>query len=272
MIIWLASYPKSGNTWLRAMLSTYFFLRENEFHFDILKEIPNFVQSRYFSHLLDLNKLKNNPLEICNYWNSAQSRINLSNGTKFFKTHNACISYKEKWFTTKENSSGYIYIVRDPRSVVCSLAAHSNIKIENSVDDLLNKNFIGYNGKFSLAELTCSWKINYLSWKKKKDFPGIIIKYEDLKDNSYRELEKILLFLQDKIKFDLDKKRIKKTVEICNFSNLRNLENDKGFVEAQNGKFFRKGKKDSWKNELTPELQKKIENNLKEEMVELGYI
>ena len=58
-------------------------------------------------------------------------------------------------------------------------------------------------------------------------------------------------------KFDLDKKRIKKTVEICNFSNLRNLENDKGFVEAQNGKFFRKGKKDSWKNELTPELQKK---------------
>ena len=69
----------------------------------------------------------------------------------------------------KRNSSGYIYIVRDPRSVVCSLAP-PNIKIENSVDDLLNKNFIGYNGKFSLAELTCSWKINYLSWKKRKTF------------------------------------------------------------------------------------------------------
>jgi len=272
MIIWLASYPKSGNTWLRAMLSSYFFLGENKFDFDILKEIPNFIQSKYFSTFLDLNKLKNDPLGISNYWNVAQSKINLSNETKFFKTHNACIAYKEKWFTTKENSSGYVYIVRDPRSVVCSMAAHSNIKIENSVNDLLNENFIGYNGKFSLAELTCSWKINYLSWKKRKNFPGIIVKYEDLKDNSYGEFEKILLFLKDKIKFNLDKERIKKTIELCSFSNLKNLESDKGFIEAQNGKFFRKGQKDSWKNELTPELQKKIENNLREEMAELGYI
>tara|TARA_A100001011_G_scaffold337315_1_gene367392 strand:- start:358 stop:1179 length:822 start_codon:yes stop_codon:yes gene_type:complete len=273
MIIWLASYPKSGNTWLRALLSTYFFAQQKDkLNFDILKEIPNFVQSRFFSKIVDLNKLKNEPLEICNYWNAAQTRINLSNETKFFKTHNACVSVKEKWFTTKENSIGYIYIVRDPRSVVCSMASHSNIKIENSVEDLLNKNFIGYNGEYSLAELTCSWKINYLSWKKKKNFPGIIIKYEDFKDNPYNEFEKILLFLKDKINFKFDKVSVQKTLDTCSFTNLKNLENDKGFVEAKNGKFFRKGLKDSWKTELPSSLQKKIENNLGEEMRELGYI
>ena len=272
MIIWIASYPKSGNTWLRALLSTYFFSKEKEFNFSILNEIPNFIQSKYFSPLVGLNTLKDSPLEITNYWGTAQSRINLSDETKFFKTHNACVSHEGRWFTTQENTSGYIYVVRDPRAIVCSQAIHSNIKLEKSTEDLLNENFIGYNGEYYLAELTCSWKINYLSWKKRKNFPGIVVKYEDLKDNPNKEFKKILLFLKDKIKFDLDETKIKKTIELCSFPNLSRLENKKGFVEAKNGKFFRKGKKDAWKNELAPDLQKKIENNLKEEMEELGYL
>ena len=96
-----------------------FFLKEDKFDFDILNEIPNFIRYKYFAPLLDLNKLKDNPLEITNFWHAAQSKINLINKTQFFKTHNACVSYKDRWFTTDENTSGYIYVVRDPRSIVC---------------------------------------------------------------------------------------------------------------------------------------------------------
>ena len=78
MIVWIASYPKSGNTWLRALLSSYFFLKEDKFDFDILNEIPNFIRYKYFAPLLDLNKLKDNPLEITNFWHAAQSKINFS--------------------------------------------------------------------------------------------------------------------------------------------------------------------------------------------------
>ena len=53
MIVWIASYPKSGNTWLRALLSSYFFLKEDKFDFDILNEIPNFIRYKYFAPLLD---------------------------------------------------------------------------------------------------------------------------------------------------------------------------------------------------------------------------
>ena len=152
------------------------------------------------------------------------------------------------------------------------MAAHSNITIEKSLEDLFNDKFIGSNGKYGLAELTCSWKINYLSWKKKKKFPGILIKYEDLIDNTEKEFRKVLNFLKGKLNLKIDDKKIKQTINLCKFSELSNKEDSEGFVEKVNGKFFRIGKKDSWKEELSPNIKRKIEENLKMEMEELGYL
>ena len=90
------------------------------------------------------------------------------------------MAYKNRWFTDETNTIGYIYIVRDPRAVACSLAAHSEISLEKAVDDLINKDQIGYNGPYKLAETPGSWKINYMSWKKRKKFGGIVIKYESI--------------------------------------------------------------------------------------------
>ena len=78
------------------------------------------------------------------------------------------MSYKNRWFTDENNTAGYVYVVRDPRSIACSLASHSKISIEQAVNDLLNENNMGLNGPYKLAELPGSWKINYLYWKKKK--------------------------------------------------------------------------------------------------------
>ena len=152
------------------------------------------------------------------------------------------------------------------------MAAHSNTNTNITVKNLFDDRMVGYNGKNSLAEYTSSWKINYNSWKKKKKFPGILIKYEDMIDNTEKEFKKTLSFLKDKLNLKLDDKRIKKTIELCNFSKLSEEEDKKGFVEQVNGKFFRKGKKDAWKNELKEDLKNEIEKKLKNEMKELGYI
>ena len=272
MILWIASYPKSGNTWIRALISTYLYSNEEKFKFKLLEKIPKFIQEKFIFPVADLNELKKNPLKIAEFWKSAQLRVNLDNEIKFFKTHNACISYKDKWFTDETNTAGYVYIVRDPRSIACSLASHSKISIEQAVSDLLNENNVGFNGPYKLAELPGSWKINYLSWKKKKKFEGIIVKYEDLMDNADNEFKKILVFLNKFKKIDINKKKISKSIISCSFSNLSKMENQFGFEEAQNDKFFRKGKKDSWKNELNTNLRKKLEDNFKNEMIELGYL
>jgi hypothetical protein len=280
MIIWIASYPKSGNTWMRALISTFFYSNKGEFEFELLNKIPKFIQEQYISPLVDLNKIKEEPLKISEFWESAQARVNLDKRIKFFKTHNACAAYKKRWFTDEKNSLGYIYVVRDPRSVVCSLATHSSISMTQAVDEILNENNIGYNGPYKLAELPGSWKINYLSWKKEKQFQGILIKYEDLIDNTEIELKKVISFLKKtfinygyKESYFLQlEKNLLKNINSCKFSKLSKMENEKGFTEARNIKFFRIGKKDSWKDELTPDLRRKIEVSFKDEMIELGYL
>ena len=123
-----------------------------------------------------------------------------------------------------------------------------------------------------MTEIISSWKINYQSWKKKKDYNGIVIKFEDLIDNTELEFEKILFFLKKIIKIDIDKNKILKSVNACQFLKLSKMEDAYGFDEAVKHKFFRKGKKDSWKNELSNDLRKKIEGNFEDEMTELGYL
>ena len=272
MILWIASYPKSGNTWIRSLVSAYLFSDNGDFNFKLLENIPRFVQDKYFSPFIKLDELKKNPLKISEYWSSAQLRVNLDNKVKFFKTHNACVSYNNRWFTDKINTTGYIYLVRDPRAVSCSLASHSNISLEESTNDLFNENQVGYNGPYKLAELPGSWKINYLSWKKKKNFDGIIIKYEDLIDDTEKEFRKILNFIKKFVDININDKKISKSIDSCKFSTLSEMEDRQGFKEAQNNKFFRSGKKDSWKNKLSSDLRKKIEVNFKDEMIELGYL
>ena len=273
MIIWIASYPKSGNTWIRALISYYLYSTKEEFDFELLKKIPKFIQQKFIAPVASLDKIKKEPITISEFWELAQVRLNLDNKIKFFKTHNACVSYDGKWFTDKKNSAGYIYIVRDPRSVVCSYASHFNISFEQAFKNLSNENEIGIDTEHKIGELVSSWSINYQSWSKKKDYPGIVIRYEDLIDNTEQEFEKIIIFLKTILKNDLDKKRIKKTINACKFANLSKIENDLGFEEAvNNNKFFRKGQKDSWKSELNQELRKEIEKKFKDEMIELGYL
>ena len=83
---------------------------------------------------------------------------------------------------------------------------------------------------------------------------------------------KILDFLNKIMPIIVDDKKILKTINSCSFSNLSKMENEHGFNEAIKNKFFRKGTKDSWKNELSSDLRKKLEENFKSEMNELGYL
>ena len=178
MIIWLASYPKSGNTLLRSILSTYFYSQDGVLQFENLNKISQFPQTHHFLPLgIDIG----NDKEVFKNFINAQNLINEEKGKlKFFKTHSCMATYKERPFTTAETTLGAIYIVRDPRNVLTSMKNHFSMNEEEAMEMIKDKQrgLISDDGIFSTYTLISSWANHYNSWAKTNHFRRLIIKYE----------------------------------------------------------------------------------------------
>ena len=281
MIIWLASFPKSGNTWMRAFLSSYLYLdldKEN-FTFNLLKKIER------FPNLNQLNNIGIKPksfLDVAKSWIPTQNHINLNNKINLLKTHQAFGNFENFPFTDSNNTLGAIYLVRDPRDVLISYSRHMKQSIDKTLDLVLEDDSKGnlFEGKNSvIGEMRGSWSQHYNSWKYSNLKEKIIIKYEDLINNPFDTFSKVishLNYLFRKLSFPLETnaERIRKCIEISNFNNLQNLEKKLGFSDniKSGATFFNKGTTNQWQDELNDKIIYKIEKKFKKEMKELNYI
>ena len=279
MILWLASYPKSGNTLLRSFLSTYFFSKDGNFNFDLLRNIKQYPNNKLF---LELGVDISNRHEIAKNHLNAQKLINQNKKSfQFWKTHSSFVKMDGYSFTDLNNTLGVIYIVRDPRDVVISYSHHNNQKIEQTLK-MINQNYIlGAEIKDKIPVYLGSWSYNYNSWKVFNNINKyLLIRYEDLVLNDEKYFEKILFFIKNisKMEFDISEKKIKKVLEEIKFEKLKKLEKEKGFHESKKDdkgntiNFFRSGKTKQWKNNLDLKTKNMIEEVCQKEMKELGYI
>ena len=137
MIIWLASYPKSGNTWLRFFIVSLLLKENNEVSLKNLESIKQFPTNYHYRDFGISKPDLGNLNKISKYWVSAQKKINSDNKIRFFKTHNALCKLDNNIFTNEENTLGTIHIVRDPRNVISSVNNHFH---HNSLEE--SKKFI----------------------------------------------------------------------------------------------------------------------------------
>ena len=280
MIIWISSYPKSGNTWVRALLSSYFYSKDGNFHFDLLEQIKEFPKHSDYLNEISVNR---NLAEIAKEWIPAQRKLNLkhNNSPFFLKTHSAICNVEGSDFTDKENTLGAIYVVRDPRNVILSLSNHFDYSIEKSLEMICNKKQIITNptkeNRYFGFTVVSDWQNHYRTWKNFKLVEVKIVKYEDLILSPKNTFISILNFINKFMQVDIDEDRIKNVLMSTEFSKLQQSENKYGFKESSNmsgfnKKFFNLGPKNNWKNLLKKEIKEKIENHFKEEMKELGYL
>ena len=134
-IIWIASYPKSGNTYVRAFLSHYLFSKNSNPDFNLLKKIPKFEKKETFANILN-KKLSEDDLNFIEHSLYIQKKLIKKFDQKklIFKTHHFFGEFNNHIFTDVNHTLLFIYIVRDPREVLVSYASHNN----ESVDELLD--------------------------------------------------------------------------------------------------------------------------------------
>ena len=272
MIIWLASYPKSGNTWVKIFLNSILFSKDQ---IDINKNNIRLFPLRSDFNTLNVNI--DNIKEFADNCLNAQNLINIDNKIKFFKTHNALWKLGENAYTNEDNTLGVLHIVRDPRNVITSLKNHFNRKSYEEALFFLKdqKKSIGSRktkDDGDLPTIISSWSNHYNSWKKmKKNY--LLIKYENLLKNPLEEFIRISEFIEKISKLNFQKQKIEEAVKNCSFEKLSEQEKKYGFIEANgNQKFFFLGPKNNWKDLIEPEIQKDIEISFKNEMIELGYL
>ena len=283
MIIWISSYPKSGNTIVRSLLSSYFFSKDGNFDFDLLNNIRQFPDISLFKKLqIDTTNEK----EVVKNYINAQKLIIKKGLIHFLKTHSSNIRVNNNHFTDLNNSLGVIYIVRDPRNVLKSYANHFQITEETAANHLTQPMFSygmnnSNNQENKIITHVGSWSYNYNTWKSFKTHGRyLMVKYEDLINDKEKIFINILKFIHKlaKINFVLDKSKLKNILDSTSFEKMQDLESKKGFMESvtdQTGKkirFFNLGPKNNWKKSLDLQIQKKIENSFEKELKELKYL
>ena len=271
--IFLASYPKSGNTWLRSIIGNFYNF-EKEFSLNDLKSIPLLSIKKHFNEFQNKVYINNNELHFDwvsqNIIKCQKILNNKLNHLNIFKTH----SVRHKNFTNETVNAGFIYIVRDPRDIIVSLKNFSGKEIDKTIDEFLFSKslMITTNGA---QELLSTWELNVQSWLNYTSVPRLIIKYEDLKLNPKEIILNIKEFLNKIHSFhiNLNDKDIDKIIENTNFNNLKKLEDKNGFDEAsKHSKFFRSGNSNQWKDILSKTQLQFIENNLETLMKHFNYI
>ena len=283
MIIWLASYPKSGNTWLRSILSSLLYSKDGNFDFEQIYKIKQFPTREYFKQFTekyhDVHELKK-------YWIPAQDLISLQNKIAFLKTHHINCKIDNYAFTNSDNTLATIYIVRDPRNLVKSFTNHYSMDKDKATKFITTptpsfaSGHLGIENKNNnIFTLIGCWKDHYISWTRNNK-KILILKYEDLLSDINKEILKIINFLKEFIEIDANAEKIKNIIATTAFENLKNLEKKHDFLESPRDKndkkvnksFFYLGKENKWEKFLDDKNRLIIEKELKDLMTELNYL
>tara|TARA_Y100001970_G_C14020776_1_gene743393 strand:- start:50 stop:928 length:879 start_codon:yes stop_codon:yes gene_type:complete len=292
MIIWLASYPKSGNTWVRNIIDQIVNndIKKKEEVFRDFTRIKRYPSKQFIS---DLPKIpyrdsysKDQKKSVIDHtvknWELSQKEINKTKEINILKTHNMLckinLDNQNFSFTNEESSLGVVHIVRDPRNVVTSIKNHYSIETqEKCVEFLLDQmNWTGFKNH-DTPQLLSSWKNHYNSWKK---FPKnyFLIKYEDLLKDTEKEINRMINYLSKFFKIKISNTQINEIIENTSFENFSKQEKEGKFVESVKNdkgdikKFFYLGPKNDWKHYLSDQNRDIITNAFENEMKELGYL
>lgn len=272
-ITWIASYPKSGNTWVRCLLQAY---RTNGF-LD-LNDLYTVAGDSAAAYTSAVSPIPLKELGQRGHWLVRPAALMMACMGKpvprMFKTHFPNIALEGlPAFIPPELTARAIYILRDPRSVALSFSKFFSYSIPKTVECMANLKFwIGTEWDIQTAQFLSSWSNHVASWTgSQTKFPVHIIKYEELYEAPRKVLRDLLEFLGIEPEVD----RIRRAVEAAELSRLQTVEQEQGFKEytlkSERGTFFNEGGT-RWQEELGARWARQIEEDHGEVMKLVEYL
>jgi Sulfotransferase domain len=274
-IVWLASYPKSGNTWTRAFLHSLIKAVSGEADTQHINALGRFTAGlggrELYAKILGYEPTNEHRNEIAAVRHEVQRRAaEHYDGLLFIKTHQALVIDRGTTTINFDVTAGAIYIVRNPLDVAISYAHHIGCTIDKVIEIMGTPN-----GELPVTELQVNevygtWSQHVLSWTRKPHRAIHVMRYEDM----LAEPAKTFGGLARHLLFEPTERQLADAIKASSFSELRAQEDKDGFRERSEKaeRFFREGRAGQWKEILTPQQIDRIVNDHGEQMTRFGYL
>ncbi|MGI9342197.1 MAG: sulfotransferase domain-containing protein, partial [Gammaproteobacteria bacterium] len=269
-IVWLASYPKSGNTWIRAFLGNYLANADKPVslaRLSLSREFLSAGHSTIYSKFSSKNVADMSDEELAEIRPQAhRSLASQRAGRVFVKCHSFLGDIFGVPAITGDVTAGAIYVVRNPLDVCCSFARHMGSSVDDTIE-LMNSEgarLVGtpeaHGQKFDHApEYMHSWSENVRSWTEVESAKICVLQYEDLLLDPAANFARVIRFLD----MDLDDERLARSISFSSIEKLRKQESEEGFAEASphTDGFFGQGTAGQWEEVLTNDQVRRLVDN-----------
>lgn len=270
-LVWLASYPKSGNTWMRILLANLQVDGPVPQDINDLQEATGIASGRALIEqftVVDTDLLLADEIDALRplvYAELAAAREDFP----FVKVHDAFTRLADGTPLMGRAATGALYLVRDPRDVAVSLAYHASVDFAEAIRRLNSATHALKAGNSQVRQRLGSWSDHVQSWLQQQDTATLCLRYEDMLADTAGELRRALDFLQVQV----DEPRLQRAVAHADFAQLQQQEKDKGFRErmSETALFFRSGRAGDWREHLTEAQVRQIEDCHGQTMLQLGY-
>ncbi len=271
-IVWIASYPKSGNTWVRIFVANLLANRRAPIDINTAKQFcPSEGNPNWYRPLSPKPLGELTDEEIAALRPRVQAHVaRTARRFALLKTHNYLGIYKDHPLISMDATAGAIYIVRDPRDVAVSATNHFGLSLDETISAMSRKVHSGSPAEEHIYEVSEAWSVHVKSWTQLQHPRLLVVRYEDLLARPRTSFGAIAraLGLGD------DAGRIRRAIRFSSFKVVSAQERSKGFAERSEhaDRFFRSGRAGVWRETLTPAQAATIEREHGEQMRRFGYL